>query len=140
MDSASSCPFAVNRYSTRGGISLYACLLKTPFLSRAFSRIARVLLLKPFIVFLNFRYLTESVVQHKGNSISRVPLFVISFLSEAVSSIRVSMSYPLKLQETPSLIIGNLEGVYFVGFAFLADSFFFCFPKFTYFTKFLLPL
>src|SRR5215207_2527496 len=110
MDAVNSCPLVVNRYSTLGGISLKACLCKIPFLSSSFSLIARVLLLKPFIVFLNFRYLTESVVQHKGNRISSVPLFVISFLSEDVSLIKVSTSYPWKLQQLLSDgIIVNLD-------------------------------
>ncbi len=49
---------------------------------------ARVLLLKPFIEFLNFRYRNGSVVQHKGIRISKVPLLVNSFLKPVVSFIR----------------------------------------------------
>ena len=139
MDSVSSCPLVVNRYSTRGGISLKACLFKIPFLSSSFSLIARVLLLKPFIVFLNFRCLTESVVQHKGNRISSVPLFVISFLNEAVSLIRVSTSYPSKLHDTPSLIIGSLDTLSLDKLIPLSALEPFCLPGFTCFTVFLLP-
>jgi hypothetical protein len=98
MDSVNSCPLDVNRCSTLGGVSLYACLFKIPLLSSSFNLIARVLLLKLSIVFLNFRYLTESVVQYSGNRISSVPLFVINALREDVFFIKVSTSYLLKVQ------------------------------------------
>ena len=141
MDSVSSCPLVVNRYSTLGGISLKTCLFRIPFLSSSFSLIARVLLLKPFIVFLNFRYLTESVEQHNGNRISSVPLFVINFLNEDVSFISASTSYPLKLQELSSLLIsGNLDKVPFDKLFLALDLDSLCLPNFTYFTIFLLPL
>lgn len=140
MDSVSSCPLGVNWYSTLGGISLKACLYKIPFLSSSFSLIARVLLLKPFIVFLNFRYLTDSVEQHNGKRISSVPLFVINFLNGDVSFIKTSTSYPLKLQElSPLLIIGNLDTLS-LGKLFLSiDLEPVCLPDFTYFTCFPLP-
>src|SRR5215210_644587 len=103
MDSINSCPLGVSWYSTLGGISLKACLCRIPFISSSFSLIARVLLLKPFIVFLNFRYLTESVEQHNGNRISSVPLCVINFLNEDVFFIKTSTSYPLKPHDSPSV-------------------------------------
>jgi hypothetical protein len=77
-DSTNSCPFLVNRYSTLGGISLYALLSNIPDLWRSFNLAAIVLLLIPFSVCLNFKYLTGSVVQQSGIRISSVPLFVIS--------------------------------------------------------------
>src|SRR5215203_2154706 len=86
-DSTSSCPLAVNVYSTRGGISLYLCFSSMPFFSSSLSRIDRVLVLKPFKACLNCLCLTGSVVQHKGISISSVPLFVIRLLNFAVSDI-----------------------------------------------------
>ncbi len=141
MDSVSSCPLAVSWYSTLGGISLKACLCRMPFLSSSFSLIARVLLLNPFIVFLNFRYLTDSVEQHNGNRILSVPLFVINFLKEDVSFIRASTSYPLKLQELSSLlIIGNLVTLSLDKLFLLMALEPFCLPDFTYFTDLLLPL
>ena len=73
-DSANSCPLCVNLYFTLGGISLYACLSRITPSSSSFSLFAKVLLLKPFIVFLNFKYLTEPVVQNNGIRISSVPL------------------------------------------------------------------
>ncbi len=140
MDSVSSCPLGVNWYSTLGGISLKACLCKIPFLSSSFSLIARVLLLKPFIVFLNFRYLTESVEQHNGNSISSVTIFVINFLNEDVSFISSSTSYPLKLQISLSdWIMGSLDILSLDNLFPLAALEPFCLPDFTYFTVFLLP-
>lgn len=42
--------------------------------------VLRVLLLNPFIEFLNFRYLAGLVEQHNGIKISKAPLFVIIFL------------------------------------------------------------
>ena len=83
-DSTTSCPLVVNLYSTLGGISLYACLSKIPLSSSSFSLLTKVLLLEPFSVFLNFRYLTDVVVQHNGIKISRMPLFVIILRSLAV--------------------------------------------------------
>jgi len=77
--STSSWPLLVKLYSTLGGISLYARLSKMPLFSSSFNLIAKVLLLNPFKVFRNLIYLTGFVVQHNGMSISRVPLFVISF-------------------------------------------------------------
>src|ERR671924_1934114 len=86
-DSTSSCPLMVNVYSTRGGISLYLCLSNIPLFSSSLSRIDRVLVLKPFNACLNCLCLTGFVVQHRGTSISRVPLFVIRLLNFAVSDI-----------------------------------------------------
>ena len=86
-DSTSSCPLTVKVYSTRGGISLYLCLSNMPPFSNSLSRIASVLVLKPFNACLNFLCLTGLVVQHRGIRISSVPLFVIKFLSFAVSDI-----------------------------------------------------
>lgn len=60
------------------------------------SSMTSVLLLKPFNVRLNFMYLTGSVMQLKGIRISSIPLFVISFLSFALSDISESASYPSK--------------------------------------------
>ena len=141
MDSVSSCPLVVSWYSTLGGISLKACLCRIPFLSSSFSLIARVLLLNPFIVFLNFRCLTDSVVQHKGNSISRVPLFVINFLNDDVSFMRASTSYPWKLQELLSLLIsGNLDTLALDKLFLLTALESFCLPNFTYFIILLIPL
>jgi len=91
-DSTNSCPLLVKLYSTLGGISLYARLSKMPPFSSSFNRIAKVLLLNPFKVFLNLIYLTGFVEQHNGIRISRVPRFVINFLNLAVSFIRVSAS------------------------------------------------
>ena len=65
---------------------------KFRFFGRSFNLIARVLLLKPFIVFLNFRCHTESVMQYNGNKISSVPLFVTNFLNDDVSFINTSMA------------------------------------------------
>ena len=92
IDSVSSCPLGVSLYSTRGGISLNDCLFKIPLFSNSFKRIVRVLLLKPFIDFLNVKYLTGSVEQQRGINISRVPLLVIIFLNSDVSFIRFSTS------------------------------------------------
>jgi hypothetical protein len=66
IDSTSSCPLSVSRYSTRGGISLNACLSSMPAFCSSFSLMASVLLLKPFNVCLNFKYLTGFVVQQSG--------------------------------------------------------------------------
>ena len=85
MDSVNSCHLLVNLYSTRGGISLCACLFKIPLFSSPFKRIAKVLLLNSFIEFLNLRYLTGFVVQYKGIRISMVPLFVINSLNWHIS-------------------------------------------------------
>src|SRR5918995_6712507 len=76
-DSTSSCPLDVSLYSTLGGISLNLCLSNMPLFSSSLSRIARVLVLKPFMACLNCLCLTAFVVQHKGINISSVPLFVI---------------------------------------------------------------
>jgi len=65
IDSVRTCPLSVNLYSIRGGISLYDFLLKIPLFSSSFRRVANVLLLNPFIEFLNFRFLTGLVVQIK---------------------------------------------------------------------------
>lgn len=105
MDSTSSCPLLVSLYSTRGGISLYDNLSKTPLFSSSFNLITNVLLLIPLKACLNCLYLTGSVVQHNGIRISSVPLLVIIFLSLAVSDIKEDASYPSKLQL--SLIIGR---------------------------------
>jgi hypothetical protein len=86
-DSTSSCPLIVNVYSTRGGISLYLCLSNILPFSSSLNRIDRVLVLKPFKACLNCLCLTGLVVQHKGISISSVPLFVIRLLNFAVSDI-----------------------------------------------------
>src|SRR5215207_4224140 len=98
IDSTNSCPFLVSLYSTFGGISLYACLSKIPSLSSSLSLLANVLLLIPFINSLNCLYLTGLVVQHKGISISNVPLFVTKFRSFVVCNINLLESYPSKLQ------------------------------------------
>ena len=90
IDSTSSCPLEVRRYSTLGGISLNAFLLKMPLFSNSLKRVERVLL-KPFIDLLNVIYLTGSVVQHNGIRISSVPLFVINFLKSEVSFIKSSI-------------------------------------------------
>ena len=97
-DSTSSCPLLVNVYSTLGGISLYLCLSNMPPFSSSLSRIESVLVLKPLRAFLNCLCLTGFVVEHKGISISSVPLFVIKFLNLAVSDISNNASYPSKLQ------------------------------------------
>src|SRR5215207_1750538 len=106
-DSTSSCPLVVNVYSTRGGISLYLCLSSIPLFSNSLSLIASVLVLNPFNACLNCLCLTGLVVQHKGISISSVPLFVIKFLNFAVSDISNKASYPSKLQFACSFNIGN---------------------------------
>src|ERR687888_2558105 len=95
-DSTSSCPLSVKLYSTLGGVSLYDFLSSTPLPSSSLSLAAKVLLLKPFKVFLNLIYLTGLVLQHRGIRISSVPFFVINFLNLAVSFISISASYPLK--------------------------------------------
>jgi predicted transcriptional regulator len=69
------------------GISLYAFRSRIPFFSSCLSLIVSVLLLNPFIDFLNFIYRTGSVVQRNGIRISSVPLFVIKSLSFSVSFI-----------------------------------------------------
>jgi hypothetical protein len=112
IDSVSSCPLLVNLYSTRGGISLYDFLLKIPFFSNSFKRIANVLLLKPFIEFLNVIYLTGELLQQSGISISRVPLFVINFLNCDVSFIKLSISYPWKSHVSSTVsdcLTGNFD-------------------------------
>ena len=96
-DSTNSWPFEVSLYSTLGGISLYACLSNIPLFSNSLSVRASVLLLKPFNYCLNCLCLTGSVEQQSGISISRVPLFVISLRSFAVSDINIFASYPSKL-------------------------------------------
>ena len=53
IDPTSSWPLEVRRYSTLGGISLKYRLFKIPFFSSSLKRLVRVLLLKPFIEFLN---------------------------------------------------------------------------------------
>ena len=88
IDSTSSCPLGVRRYSTLGGISLNCCLFSTPFFSNSLNRTVRVLLLKPFIDLLNVIYLTGSVIQHNGIRISSVPLFITIFLNLDVSFIK----------------------------------------------------
>lgn len=93
-DSTSSCPFGVRRYSTRGGISLYDCLLRMPLFSSSLSLEARVLLLIPFNACRNCLYLTGLVVQQRGIRISSVPLLVIILRNFAVSTISESTSYP----------------------------------------------
>ena len=85
-------------YSTLGGISLYLCLSNMPLFSSSLSLIESVLVLKPFKACLNCLCLTGFVVQHKGISISSVPLFVIEFLNLAVSDISNNASYHSKLQ------------------------------------------
>jgi D-arabinose 1-dehydrogenase-like Zn-dependent alcohol dehydrogenase len=47
------------------------CLSIIPLSSSSFSLFANVLLLKPFNVFLNFKYLTGVLVQHNGMGISK---------------------------------------------------------------------
>src|SRR5574341_195604 len=84
-DTTNSCPLEVSLYSTRGGISLYANLSSIFAASSSFNLIASVLLLIPFINFLNSLYLTGFVEQQRGINISRVPLLVISFRIFAVS-------------------------------------------------------
>ena len=105
IDSTNSWPFAVSRYSTRGGISLYACLSNIPPISNSFNRRASVLLLKPFSKCLISLYLTGFVEQQSGINISIVPLFVISLRTLAVSFIRIPALYPSKLHSL--LSIGN---------------------------------
>ncbi len=97
-DSTSSCPLPVSRYSTRGGISLYAFLSKMPPFSSSLRRLASVLLLMPLRAFRNCLYLTGSAVQHSGIRISSVPLFVIILRSRAVSAMSDEGSWPAKLQ------------------------------------------
>src|SRR5215207_11348811 len=126
-DSTSSCPFVVNVYSTLGGISLYLFLSNMLFFSNSLSRIASVLVLNPFNACLNCLCLTGLVVQHKGISISSVPLFVIKFLKFAVSDISNKASYPSKLQSTFLFRTGNPFPLFFP----LANSFHIC----TYFVQ-----
>src|SRR5919202_3807036 len=112
-DSTNSCPLSVSLYSTLGGISLYFCLSSIPPFSNSFSLMDNVLVLKPFIACLNCLCLTALVVQHRGISISSVPLFVINFLSFAVCDISNSELYPVK-EQTPcsGCIMGN-DGSFF---------------------------
>ena len=94
MEITSSCPFVVSRYSTRGGISLNDCLSRIPAFWSSLSLAANVLLLMPFRVCRNCLYLTGSVLQHSGISISIVPLFVIRSLNLEVSDINANGLYP----------------------------------------------
>lgn len=103
IDSTSSCPFAVSLYSTRGGISLQACLSNIPPFSNSFNLRASVLLLNPLSNCLNSLCLTGVVEQHSGINISIVPLLVINFLTFAVSFIKVDASYPSKLHSFLSI-------------------------------------
>ena len=134
IDSVNSCPLFVNLYSTLGGISLYDCLLKIPFLSSSFNLIARVLLLNPFIEFLNFRYRTGSLEQHNGIRISSVPLLVISFLIELFLSLNSQCHIPENYR-FHFCGRGNSENSFlWLSFFFSKITLSFCFSDFTYFT------
>lgn len=81
------CPFPVNEYSTRGGISLYAFLIISPRLSSSLSRAARVLVLIEFKILFSSRKRSFWSVQQNMKSISRVPLPLNSFIMSLPSVI-----------------------------------------------------
>ena len=81
------CPFSVNEYSTRGGISLYAFLIIRPRLSSSLSRAERVLVLIGFKILFSSRKRSFWSVQQNMNNISRVPRALSSFIMSLPSVI-----------------------------------------------------